>query len=75
MIANISVITIFCLLFLQVIFRNELCPSGSAPSAAPSLDYCRLPSHLGKSSELVCTRFGVSYLDILDLCHTNSKAN
>lgn len=43
-------------------------PSGSPPSMAPSLDYCRLPSHLGKSSELICTRFGVSYLDILDFC-------
>lgn len=40
----------------------------STPSMAPSLDYCRLPSHLGKSSELVCTRFCVSFLDILDLC-------
>ena len=43
-------------------------PSRSAPSMAQSLDYCRLPSHLGKSSELVCTRFDVSYLDILDFC-------
>ena len=41
-------------------------PSGSAPSEALLLDYCRLPSHLGKSSKLICTRFGVSYLDILD---------
>ena len=43
-------------------------PSGYPPSMVPSLDYCRLPSHLGKSSELVCTRFSVSYLDILDFC-------
>ena len=43
-------------------------PSEFAPSEAPSLDNCRLPSHLGKLSKLVCTRFGVSYLDILDFC-------
>ena len=43
-------------------------PLGFPPSTAPSLDYYRLPSHLGKSSKLVCTRFGVSYLDILDFC-------
>ena len=32
------------------------------------LSFAFPPSHLGKSSKLVCTRFGVSYLDILDFC-------
>ena len=51
---------------LHLIYRMNMTIKNMLLQWLCHLTYRRLPSHLGKSSKLVCTRFGVSYLDIVD---------